>query len=300
MKKRRLPKFTRIIRIMLFILISIVLVGYIAGSIFLTNLFTTIPSRGKLASGSPASFDLAFEEVAFTSTAKDKITLRGWWIPKANSNRAILLAHGKDSDRVQLLSIGKVLWEQGYNILVFDARGHGLSGGERITYGKLEKQDISGAINFMKSRGAQIIGALGWSMGASSILNAMGEINEIKAAVLDSPYGDFNRLAQARLGFLIFFYPGMLLSCSLLCAENLADVRPESSFANMGSRKILLMHGDKDGTVPISEAYAIEKVGGQNIAEAWLLEGVGHNDAYFRYPNEYLDKVITFFQKELG
>jgi uncharacterized protein len=200
---------------------------------------------------------------------------------------------------VQLLSIGKHLWDRGFNVLAIDMRSHGLSDGQRITYGKLEQLDIVGAVNFIKSRGISTIGALGWSMGASSILLAMGATADIKAAVLDSPYGDFGRLAFARLGYLFPFYPGMVITCQLLCGADLGGIKPEDSFAKMGNRKIVLIHGDLDGTVPISEAHAIQKAGRSNIAEAWLLPGIGHTNAYFRYTGEYLAKAVNFLDSEV-
>jgi hypothetical protein len=282
-----------------FSLLAVVLIGYSVGSVILTDFFTNIPGRGKLAVGSPGSFDLNYEAVAFQTTAPDKITLRGWWIPKNGSTKGMLLVHGKDGDRLQLLSISKYLWDRGFNILVFDMRSHGLSDGQRITYGKLEQYDIIGAVNFIKNRGVPAIGAVGWSMGAASILLAMGETTEIKAAVLDSPYGDFGRLAQARLGYLSAFYPGMLLACTFMCGTDLGGIKPEAAFSRMDNRKILLIHGELDGTVPVSEAYAIQKAGNANIAEAWLLPDVGHTNAYFRYTSEYLSKMLDFFEREL-
>ena len=49
----------------------------------------------------PASFSLPFEEVAFT--ASDGVALRGWWVPAAQSQGTVVLVHGLNRSRIEMV-----------------------------------------------------------------------------------------------------------------------------------------------------------------------------------------------------
>ncbi len=46
----------------------------------------------------PAAPQIPYEPVEFES-AEDGMTLRGWWMPFRGSDRAVILVHGKNSNR---------------------------------------------------------------------------------------------------------------------------------------------------------------------------------------------------------
>src|SRR5512134_1401227 len=73
----------------------------------------------------PADVDLPFEEVEFTSHG---IPLKGWFIPFASATvppPAIVLAHGWCKNAGDLLLLARTLYQNGYAVLLYDARGHG-------------------------------------------------------------------------------------------------------------------------------------------------------------------------------
>ena len=69
---------------------------------------------------------LAYEDVTF-STA-DGVALSGWYVPSRNG-AAVVLLHGAGSTRSAVLPHTVVLADDGFGVLLYDARGHGRSQG---------------------------------------------------------------------------------------------------------------------------------------------------------------------------
>ena len=62
--------------------------------------------------------------------------------------------HGVRSTRVGVTNRVRFLREAGYSVLLFDFQAHGKSGGEHISYGKLESRDAEAAVAFVKANAA--------------------------------------------------------------------------------------------------------------------------------------------------
>ena len=130
---RRRPLFLKTLAVV-FVVVSLVYAGI---SWFVADRLTR-PERYPLSSD-PRDFGLDYESVEFES-AEDRLTLRGWWIPSQDNDRAIILVHGRNSNRTGfnpqpgipggLLVQAVGIVERGYSVLSFDLRGHGLSEGE--------------------------------------------------------------------------------------------------------------------------------------------------------------------------
>src|SRR3970040_2298414 len=118
---------------------------------------------------SPSDFGLAFEQVAFTSP--DGTELRGWWVPAERPRAAVILLHGFGSDRTELLDHAPYLHEAGFDLLLFDLRACGESGGELSTLGWLEQADLRAAVDLVVSRtDGRPIFAMGHSLGSGPAL----------------------------------------------------------------------------------------------------------------------------------
>src|SRR3990170_3409555 len=117
---------------------------------------------------SPAAYGLAYEDVEFPS-AVDGIVLKGWLIDSPGT-KTIVVMHGRNSVRdepnVGILELAQALVGQGYDVLTFDFRAHGESGGTRYALGQFEVRDVAGALDYLKGRGVREVGVIGYSMGA--------------------------------------------------------------------------------------------------------------------------------------
>ncbi len=114
----------------------------------------------------PSNYGLAFEEVQFTS--RDHENLVGWWIPHETPIGTVIMCHGQNGSMDGDTHHAVPLHEAGFNVFMFDFRAHGRSGGDCVTMGMYEKEDLLGALDFLGEKYKIVeVGVLGFSMGAA-------------------------------------------------------------------------------------------------------------------------------------
>src|SRR5512136_2668900 len=104
----------------------------------------------------PEHYGLTAEAAEFRSG--DGLTLRGWYIPAENSVKTIIVCSGANGSLDADVHVAPWLHEAGYNVLLFDWRGHGKSDGEVVTLGFNERYDLIAAVQFAKSQGTERVG----------------------------------------------------------------------------------------------------------------------------------------------
>jgi dipeptidyl aminopeptidase/acylaminoacyl peptidase len=265
-------------------------------AIYKAHSYTTTPSQD-VGSIVPPDDGLTYQTISFPSTADDGVTLSGWWIPNPNSRRVLILVHGRYANRMQMLPLVKPLWDRGYNVLLFDLRGHGKSTHVESTYGIKEEWDVIGAARYVKQQGyaPESIGVIGWSLGGASTLMAMGTSNDFAAAVADSAYADSKPLLARNP-----LKPGLALAMNWVDGVDLSKVRPVDAIHGLHGRSIMLIHGADDRVVPVSQELELEAAGGDSVKQVWIVPGAGHVGSYAMHPDEYTQKVSAFFDGALS
>lgn len=260
----------------------------------------------------PAEYGLPYENVTFSPRGDewDDIVLRGWLIESERDELTVILVHGLNSNRAgdNALELSRRLFDRGFNVLLFDIRGHGESDGDRLSAGYFEKWDVLGAYDFLVQRGASPgeIGLLGWSLGGATALLAAAEEPAIKAVVSDSSFADVHDLiAQETARATVFpqwvvpvFVPGMKVISRVLYGIDVGAVVPEKAAGTLGY-PILVIHGEADERVPVEQSvriHASAPVG----SELWLSPDSEHADAVVDAPDEYVERVGSYFRGRLG
>jgi pimeloyl-ACP methyl ester carboxylesterase len=256
-------------------------------------------------SGSPADIGLAYEDVSFPSLYKD-LTLRGWFLPAGNSDRVIIMVHGNGSNRNVAdsgsLNIAGELVRHGFNVLMFDLHGCGESDGNTVSGGYYEKDDLKGAVAYVRQRGYEKIGVLGFSLGAVSALLAAAEDTEIDAVVADSSYADLNDIMEPEFAKRtkapkIFLRP-ILFMIKIIYGVDFTAIRPVEVVAKIAPRPILFIHGEADDMIPVEHARRLLEASQNPANILWIVPG-GHTSAYDDYPAEFIDRVTSFFNAAL-
>jgi uncharacterized protein len=287
-------------RLFLFLLVILTVV-YVIGAIVAARILVFNDFRGYLQTHT-LDKTIPFEEVTFNSTDQPVLTLHGYWAQNKATAKVLILVHGNRTNRTAMLAWTKPLWERGYSLLLPDLRGHGLSQGDKISYGQHEQYDVLGAVNFLKSKNfkPESIGVIGSSMGGVSSLLAMGQSGDIKAGVIDSAYGNMERVLQYHLGAGILVFPGVNLAAKWLWNIDITGVKPEEAIKKLGNRRVMLIHGRDDLLVPLNEVFTLQKAGGTSVADVWLVDGVEHASAVAAKPDEYFSRILTFLDRELA
>ena len=168
--------------------VAIALLWFVLFPLTVAVYATNLPP-GPLGSATPATYGLAYQNVAFRTA--DGVRLSGWYIPPRNG-AAVVVLPGSGSTRTAVLGQAAVLARHGYGALLLDTRGHGLSGGHAMDFGWWGDRDIAAAVSFLARQPAVHfgrIGLVGESMGGEQALAALGADPRIRAVVAEGVTG---------------------------------------------------------------------------------------------------------------
>lgn len=240
----------------------------------------------------------ALTAVSFTTS--DHLTLRGWYLPSRN-HAAVLLTHGFGENRMQMLFEARLLARHGYGVLLFDWRGQGQSDGDRVTWGDLERRDLTAAIDFVTQKpnvDRHRIGAIGFSMGASVVAEVAGVDPRLAAIAIEG----IDPSLEEELRSDEFHKWGPISAMSAVwtmrrAGVDISAVRPVDHLRTISPRPILLIDGDKND-VPLPMMKQMLQASGQPI-EYWLVKGAGHGEYARVAPKEYADRLLRLFDQAL-
>lgn len=250
---------------------------------------------------SPAEYGLAFEEVAFP--ARDGLTLHGWWIPAPGSDRAVILLHGHGGSMDPDVQYVPALHAAGFNVLMFDFRAHGRSEGHISTVGYLERQDVLGAVDFVRAKGIERLGLLGFSMGGMVAMLTAPLCPHVHAVISDggparlktslTVWGQERGVPRPLADLLAWL---TLVVTSLRLGANLFRYEPLRWVGKIAPRPILFIHGDHDQYLPSADFAALVAAAGPT-AEVWRVPEAGHRTVDQLYPDEYRRRIVAFFDR---
>ncbi len=249
-----------------------------------------------------------FASIAFESRT-DKLKLVGSFVACPDSDRVVILVHGRNACKgweFNASSSGLVthLKEHGFNVFMIDLRGHGESAFARLTFGKLERLDVLGAVDCLQSMGFEAgrIGVIGMSVGAVSAILAASEEPAIAAVVADSAFSDFGMVIQEQFtrlsGLPRFFLTGSLLVSRVLTGQHLGTFQPVKNLAR-ASQAFFFIHAAQDSFIASSHTAQLALVT-QATSQTWITSGKTHLSAYRDHPEQYATRVTAFLELHLG
>jgi uncharacterized protein len=286
------------------VIIFVVLIAFIGISAYLGNSLTK--AERLPVEGDPSQLGLRYENISFNSVV-DRLKLAGWLLPADNSDRVVIMVHGERHNRVdpdiKTLEIADALVDRGYNLIMFDLRGHGESEGSRITGGLFEKRDLLGAVEYAKGRGFKRIGVLGFSLGAVTSILAAADSRDIDAVVADSAYADLNDIMgpefKNRTKAPVVLLKPILFMIKVMYGVDFGDIRPIEAVPSIDPRPVFIIHGEKDKTIPVSHARRLRDASQSAGSLLWTAPGSKHCAAYADYPTEYIARLTGFFDEVL-
>jgi uncharacterized protein len=137
-----------------------------------------------------ASFPGRPDEVEFTVTGLKLGDRKGWFFPGLRGAPTIILCHGYQSSRGELLTLVSALQDHQYNVFVFDFAAHGSNAG-LTTFGYREADEVRAAVDTIATRNdvdGRRFGLWGYNLGAYAALREAEKDRRVRALVLDSVY----------------------------------------------------------------------------------------------------------------
>ncbi len=258
---------------------------------------------------SPAEFGLAFENLAFRSSGGAE--LRGWWIPAERPRAAVVLLHGFGSDRTELLDHASYLHEAGFDMLLFDLRACGESGGELSTLGWLEQDDLRAAVDLVEARSdGRPTFAMGHSLGSATAILEAATDPRLRALVLEAPFTSIDDIVDrsfphfSRPSLPAFpFAPLAVVIAEARIGRDSSSIRPIDAIGRLAPRPLLIVTGSHDEVIPPPDAQRLYAAAGLG-AEWWLIQGAGHSGSvdqpFVVAPDEYRLRVLRLFEAALA
>ena len=220
------------------------------------------------------------------------------FIRKGGSKTAMVL-HGWRNCSIDFLWLARIYEKElDYNVVMPDLHAHGLSEGDVIQMGWLDRKD---ALQWLSVFQTDTMVVHGVSMGAATTMMLSGEklpksIKEIRFVEdcgYTSAWDEFAVQLKEQFGLPEF---PLMYSTSLLC-----KIRNGWSFGEASAidqiRKckypMLFIHGGSDTFVPtemVNRLYEA-KPGKKDM---WIAEGAGHAESYLRHREEYVEHVKRF------
>ena len=136
---------------------------------------------------------IQFQVPGSTATQRE-----GWFFPGLLKAPTIVLCHGYESSRGELLTLVSALQDHQYNVFVFDFTGHGANEGT-TTFGYREAGEVRAAIDALATRSdvdPTNFGVWGYNLGAYAALREAETDKRVKALVLDSVYDQPSQMVK--------------------------------------------------------------------------------------------------------
>lgn len=117
-------------------------------------------------------------------------TREGWFFPGLRTAPTVILCHGYQSNRGELLTLVTALQDHQYNVFLFDFASHGASPG-RSTLGYRETQELLAAIAAVARRDdidPRRFGLWGTNIGGYAAIAAATADSRVRAFAVDSVY----------------------------------------------------------------------------------------------------------------
>ena len=262
---------------------------FAVGLPYLFAAVTTYRPRLMPRDQSPLS-QLAGQAIDFNST--DGIVLAGVWMTAASApdhptqhgwgTSTVILCHGPVGGKESMADMASELLAGGYNVLVFDFRANGQSGGHITTFGNLERNDVLGVrwIRQNHPRQCRHLYGVGNETGAAALLLAATDASDdgqaIESVAVFNVFDDFNHLAANVLGQNLAApvrWVVMKLGMPLISLQTGADMKHfslEDAAANLAPRPLLVIQSGNAKGFSFSMGVNVYLSANQPKSNLWM------------------------------
>ncbi len=184
----------------------------------------------------------------------------------------------------------------GYDVIIFDPRGHGESGG-KFTWSAREHHDLNVVIDYARAEGYDGVGLVAFSLGAASAINVASERGDVGSMVLISAPSSFKMVN------FHFWEPGMFsdLKDNIECGWEGKGARCGSIFEPkkkpidmiglIKDTPILFIHGDRDWLVKDSHSRKLYEAA-RVRKKIEIVKGGLHAERIIQFNPDRIEKLI--------
>jgi uncharacterized protein len=248
--------------------------------------------------------DYGLRDEPFDLEVDSGLILRGYLIEATTKAKAtIVYLHGIGGFKESNIPFAKTLTSEGYNVLIYDQRAHGKSGGTYCTFGENEKKDLSKMLDSLLKRLPNVpVGIHGSSMGGAVALQCLEFDERLKFGIVESTFNTLENVVveygRDYFKFRSRWIARRVLSKSALIANfNPFAIKPVESCKNI-EQPMLIVHGDMDENIPIAfniENYEALK---SKDKEFYTVHGATHFNVGEVGGEAYKKKLLDFLNRQ--
>ena len=270
--------------------------------------------RGDTAARYQEQFDTYPETRLWVDSLRSRDALRDTFVTMPNgerhhalyvnkgSSRTAVIVHGWRDCAIDFLYLGRI-YEQllGYNVVMPDLHAHGLSEGDRIQMGWLDRKDVLHWLSLFQQDTMVVHGV---SMGAATTMMLSAEpfpkgikdIRFVEDCGYTSAWDEFAHEMKRQFGLPSF---PLLYASNLLCKiKNGWSFNDASAIERVQhcQHPMLFIHGSSDTFVPTSMVYRLYEAK-PSRKKLWIAEGAEHAKSYLTHKDEYFHEVQSFLHE---
>jgi uncharacterized protein len=233
-------------------------------------------------------------------TTRKGLKLEAWYMKADSAKGTVILFHGLNSNKGNVLGEGFEFLSLGYNTMLVDIRAHGNSEGTVNTIGYKESEEVKLAYDHISKKGEKNIVLWGMSLGAVMISKAIWQYGlQPQKIILEMP---FNRLqdhirARARIsgfpgepfGFFVTFWTG-------LEQGYWGYGHTTAKYVRAINCPMLLQWGNADDYVLQNETEKIFRAVGSASKKLEIYEGAGHAPLLAADESHWQNSVAEFLK----
>jgi fermentation-respiration switch protein FrsA (DUF1100 family) len=227
------------------------------------------------------------------------------YFPIEGSKKTVVIAHGITYTLYGMTKYMDSYRQRGFNVLLYDHRNHGRSGGRNSTFGYYEKWDLQTVVDWAREQLGEggAVGVMGESFGAATALQQAALDDRLAFVVSDCAFSDLDQLLVFRLrqDFGLPAFPVLWLARLWIWLLTGMKVREAAPLRVVGQivAPVLFVHGAGDTYIPPAMAQALYQAKAQGVRRLYLASGADHAMSVVVDPVEY-DRVVGAFLEEIG
>ena len=255
----------------------------------------------------------------------EDVVLDGWWSPAVEAGGGevvddhqklpVVMAHGLMETKERHFKRAWKLNAMGHDVVLFDHRDHGRSGGRGVTFGVQEKQDMKSVIDEAAKRGfidvSRGVITMGFSLGGGTVLQHAAVDDRVAGVVALAPFADFRGAINSFRQRLVPWVKEDWLMVGFDFASGEVGFSIDEASAVEAFKRIdvpvLLVEGGRDPFLPgadhvhrLAESRARrEGDAGDGGVTLVRIAGANHKSLVHRHWPK-LDRAIARFMREVG
>ncbi len=262
--------------------------------------------------GTPRQLGVDYEDVGVQTEVGE---MPAWHIPSISGERdaVVIVVHGHGGHKAQGLRALPALRRSGAaSLFVTFRNAHGAPrvGRGHLTLGDREAEDLTAALRWAAQARYKRALLYGFSMGGNIVLSALRPQHgplalPVLGVLLDSPALDWLDVARANgrryhlPAFMAAHMAGVVKWMVTRFGGQNFEAVDQLAAAPTFTRRILLFHGDRDRTIPVTQSDALAAAR-PDLVEYHRVEGAKHIRCWNIDPENYDAAVEGFIERVLG